>query len=38
MTLNRRRHRIRLAKKWSGIWSDSPKVPILRRYENKFFY
>ena len=38
MSSNGRRHRIRLAKKWSWIWSDGSKVPKMRRKGKTIFY
>ena len=38
MSWNGRRHRVRLAKKWSWIWSDGPQVPKMRRNEKAIFY
>ena len=38
MSWNGRRHGVRLAKKWSPVWSDGPKVPEMRRNEKTIFY
>ena len=38
MRSNKRRRRVRLAEKWSWIWSDGPKVPKMRRIDKTVFY
>ena len=38
MSSNGRRRRVRLAKKWSWVRSDGPKVPRMQRNEETIFY
>ena len=38
MSSNGHRHPVCLAKKWSWIWSDGPKVPKMRGNQKKCFY
>ena len=38
MSSNSHRHRVRLAKKWLWICSECPKVPRMRRNDQKKLY